>query len=94
MPFEIVPAGTKIDFIGKRHLCAAISAALLLAGVVAIPIQGVRYGIDFAGGTEVQVLLRRRARAPTRARSATSSPPAACATPRSCATARPTPRSS
>jgi len=54
---QIVPAGTKIDFIGRRHLCAAISAALLLAGVAAIPIQGVRYGIDFAGGTEVQVLF-------------------------------------
>jgi preprotein translocase subunit SecF len=57
VPFQIVPAGTKIDFIGRRHLCAAISAALLLAGVAAIPIQGIRYGIDFAGGTEVQVLF-------------------------------------
>jgi preprotein translocase SecF subunit len=53
--FQIVPAGTTIDFIGRRHVCAAISAALLLAGIAAIPIQGVRYGIDFAGGTEVQV---------------------------------------
>ena len=33
MPLQIVPAGTKIDFIGKRNLCAAISSALLLAGV-------------------------------------------------------------
>ena len=55
MSLEIVPAGTKIDFIGKRRICAAISAALLLAGIAAIPIRGVRYGIDFAGGTEVQV---------------------------------------
>ena len=57
MPFQIVPAGTKIDFIGRRHLCAAISAALLLASIAAIPIQGIRYGIDFAGGTEMQVLF-------------------------------------
>jgi len=57
VPFQIVPEGTKIDFIGRRHLCAAISAALLLAGVAAIPVQGIRYGIDFAGGTEVQVLF-------------------------------------
>ncbi len=57
MSLEIVPAGTKIDFIGRRHVCGAISAALLLAGIAAIPIQGVRYGIDFAGGTEVQVLF-------------------------------------
>jgi preprotein translocase subunit SecF len=57
VPFEIVPAGTKIDFIGKRHLCAAISGAVLLAGLIAIPIQGVRLGIDFAGGSEMQVLF-------------------------------------
>jgi len=52
---QIVPAGTKIDFIGKRYVAAALSAALLLAGIAAIPIQGVRRGIDFAGGTEMQV---------------------------------------
>jgi preprotein translocase SecF subunit len=57
VPLQIVPAGTKVDFIGKRHLCAAISAALLLPGVAAIPIQVIRYGTDFAGGTEVQVLF-------------------------------------
>jgi preprotein translocase subunit SecF len=57
VPFEIVPAGTKIDFIGRRYLCAAISGAVLLAGLIAIPIQGVRLGIDFAGGSEMQVLF-------------------------------------
>ena len=57
MPFQIIPDGTRIDFIGRRYLCAAISAALLLAGVAAIPVRGIRYGIDFAGGTEVQVLF-------------------------------------
>ena len=31
MPFEIVPAGTKIDFIGRRYLCAAISGAVLVS---------------------------------------------------------------
>jgi preprotein translocase SecF subunit len=52
---EIVPAGTKIDFIGRRYVCAAISAVVLLSGLAAIPIQGVKYGIDFAGGSEMQV---------------------------------------
>jgi preprotein translocase subunit SecF len=55
VPFQIVPAGTKIDFIGKRRICAAVSVALLLVGVVALFLKGVHYGIDFAGGTEVQV---------------------------------------
>ena len=55
MPFELIPPGTTIDFIGKRFLCAGISVAILLAGLIAIPLRGVRLGIDFAGGTEVQV---------------------------------------
>jgi len=57
VPFELVPAGTKIDFIGKRYICAAVSGVVLLAGLIAVPIQGVRLGIDFAGGSEMQVLF-------------------------------------
>ena len=55
MPIELVKPGTNIDFIGKRKLCAAISAGLILASLVAVQVRGVRLGIDFAGGTEVQV---------------------------------------
>ena len=55
MPFEIVPPGTRIDFIGKRHIAAALSVGLIVASLVAIPVRGVRLGIDFAGGNEVQV---------------------------------------
>lgn len=55
MPFELVPAGTHIDFIGKRRLCAALSIGLLAASVAAIPLRGIRLGIDFAGGNEFQV---------------------------------------
>lgn len=55
MPIEIVKPGTHIDFIGKRRLCALLSLALLLASAIAIPIRGIRLGIDFAGGSEIQV---------------------------------------
>ncbi len=55
MPWEIVKPGTHIDFIGKRHIAAAVSGLLILASLIAIPIQGVKLGIDFAGGTEVQL---------------------------------------
>jgi preprotein translocase subunit SecF len=54
--FEIIPPGTHIDFLGKRRVAIGFSLALMLAAVVAIPIRGLRFGIDFAGGTEV--LLR------------------------------------
>ena len=53
MPLELVPHGTNIDFIGKRHLCAALSVALIVAGIAAAFVRGVHLGIDFAGGTEL-----------------------------------------
>ncbi|MFP6606969.1 MAG: protein translocase subunit SecF, partial [Myxococcota bacterium] len=55
MPWEIVPPGTKIDFIGKRRLAALLSGLLLLTSLAAVWVNGVRLGIDFAGGTEVQL---------------------------------------
>jgi len=57
VPFEIVPPGTHIDFLGKRRITVALSICLLLAGAIAVPINGVKLGIDFQGGTEMQVLF-------------------------------------
>ena len=55
MPFELIPPGTKIDFIGRWKICAAISLAVIVIGLVGIWKPGVRVGVDFAGGTEMQV---------------------------------------
>jgi preprotein translocase subunit SecF len=55
LPFEIIKPGTHYDFIGKWRVCVTISAALVLMGIAGIPVRGFRLGIDFAGGTEVQV---------------------------------------
>ncbi len=54
MPMEIVPTGTNIDFIGKWKICVAISVSVILISLAAIPIRGLRLGIDFAGGVELQ----------------------------------------
>ncbi|MBI2561298.1 MAG: protein translocase subunit SecF [candidate division NC10 bacterium] len=49
---------TNFDFIGKRSIAYAVSTALLLLGIVAV-IQisrgAANMGIDFAGGTSIQV---------------------------------------
>jgi preprotein translocase SecF subunit len=47
---------TKYDFIGKRRWAYLFSIVVTLAGLAHIAWQGgLRYGIDFAGGTLVQV---------------------------------------
>jgi preprotein translocase subunit SecF len=55
VPFQIVPPGTHIDFIGRRHYAFAASGLLFLLALAAVFVEGVHLGIDFAGGTEVQV---------------------------------------
>jgi preprotein translocase subunit SecF len=53
---EIIKAGTHIDFIGKRNIFISLSISLILLGVVFFFIQGgFNFGIDFAGGTVVEL---------------------------------------
>ncbi len=45
-----------VDFIGKRRLFMMISAIAILVGLASLMVRGgLNYGIDFAGGTMVQV---------------------------------------
>ncbi len=44
---------TNVDFIGKRHIWYAVSASLILIGLITVAIRGLNYGIDFIGGTEL-----------------------------------------
>lgn len=53
--FQLVPPETRFDFLGKSRIAAAVSLAIIVAGLIAIPIRGIRTGIDFAGGTELQL---------------------------------------
>lgn len=46
---------TNIDFIGKRRLWYFVSTFVTVAGIIWALLRGVEFGIDFAGGTEVQL---------------------------------------
>ena len=46
---------TNIDFIAKRHIFFAISALLIGAGVISMAVKGMTLGLDFTGGTLLQV---------------------------------------
>ena len=53
---EIIRSGTNFDFLGKRTLCFGVSAGVILLGLLSRVMHGgPRYGIDFAGGTLIQV---------------------------------------
>jgi preprotein translocase subunit SecF len=55
VPIQIIPPDTKIDFLGKAKYAVAASLLIIVAGFASALIQGVRWGVDFAGGTEMQV---------------------------------------
>jgi preprotein translocase subunit SecF len=55
--FDLVPHGTKFDFVGKRHIAVVLSVIVNLAVIAwALPfVHGLNFGVDFAGGTEMEV---------------------------------------
>ncbi len=53
---ELIKPGTNIDFVGKMRIFLYTSASLVILSILyLILIGGPRLGIDFAGGTSVQV---------------------------------------
>jgi preprotein translocase subunit SecF len=50
--FSKVP---QFDFMGKRKVAMIISAALILISIVSLAVQGLKLGIDFTGGTLIEV---------------------------------------
>lgn len=45
----------RFDFVGKAWLFGGISLVLTIASLIYLAVVGINYGIDFKGGTEVQV---------------------------------------
>lgn len=52
---EIIKGKTNIDFIGKRRVAIYISSIVNIAILVGIALFGFNFGVDFAGGTLVEV---------------------------------------
>jgi preprotein translocase subunit SecF len=53
---ELIKAGTNFDFVGKMKIAFGISLALIAVSIASILWHGgLNYGIDFAGGTLVQI---------------------------------------
>lgn len=52
--FKLIPDDTKFDFVGQIGKFGAVSLVLVLASYVTLAVRGLNYGIDFAGGYEIQ----------------------------------------
>jgi len=55
---QFIKPGTNINFIGIRKTAITISLLLIVIGLISVAIKGFNYGIDFSGGTMVQLLFK------------------------------------
>ena len=52
---KLVPANTAFKFIGLRHAAYALSALLVVASMALFFTTGLNFGIDFRGGTMIEI---------------------------------------
>ena len=50
-----------IDFMGMRHLALALSLIMVLASLGSLAIKGLNFGLDFTGGTLIELNYERDA---------------------------------
>lgn len=52
---ELFKKKTNYDFMGKRNLAFVISGVLLLISIVSLSTRGLNFGLDFTGGTLIEL---------------------------------------
>lgn len=53
--FQFVPPDTKIDFVGQRTITWIVSALLTVVPIILVATVGLNFGIDFQGGTLIEI---------------------------------------
>jgi preprotein translocase subunit SecF len=65
MPIEIVKPNTNVDFMRLRRVSLAIALLALVVAVLAFPLRGINFALDFTGGTLVELTFEKPADLPT-----------------------------
>ncbi len=52
---EFFKTNTNINFMGQRWLAATFSGILFLASIVSFFVYGLNFGLDFTGGTQIEI---------------------------------------
>src|SRR6266851_3923436 len=55
MSLQLIPPDIDLDFVGKRYFFVAASTLINLAAIVCLIVVGFNYGVDFNGGSVVQL---------------------------------------
>jgi preprotein translocase subunit SecF len=55
MGLQLIPPDINIDFVGKRYFFVALSTIINLIAIGLLIFVGLNYGVDFAGGSVVQL---------------------------------------
>ena len=59
MGLQLIPPDIDIDFVGKRYFFIALSTIINIVAIVLLLVVGLNYGVDFAGGSVVQLKFDR-----------------------------------
>src|SRR5947209_12721812 len=59
MSLQLIPPDINVDFVGKRYFFVALSTLVNIAAIVLLVTVGLNYGVDFAGGSVVQIRFDR-----------------------------------
>jgi len=61
MALQLIPPNINLDFVGKRKFFVGLSLIINIAAIVLLFTVGLNYGVDFSGGSVVQIRMTQKA---------------------------------